>query len=74
MTKWFCFEQNNSGGVFDKHMGYAIYVEAATSAEANARAESFGVYFDGVRNGSDCPCCGDRWSEQWNTDSGNTLE
>ena len=37
----------------------AIIVRAADSVEANQKAESKGVYFDGK---NDCPCCGNRWS------------
>lgn len=75
MSKWFEFNQRNSGGRFYKEMGLMVFVQAATAEEANARAEVFGVYFDGVRSGSDCPCCGDRWSPAWGSDEGlTTLE
>jgi hypothetical protein len=28
---------------------------------AISRASGIGIYFDGVSNGIDCKCCGDRW-------------
>lgn len=63
------YRQNNSGGgfVFAKTSGISVYVivEANSLDEANERAEGIGLYFDGVDNGHDCSCCGDRWSEPW---------
>jgi hypothetical protein len=65
-TKFYLFSQNNSGGSFhvDKKEGIAEYViiEALSASDANRRAEAIGIYFDGVENDMDCPCCGDRWS------------
>jgi hypothetical protein len=64
--KWFEYDQNNSGGVFDHQpeagIGYAVWVQARNAAEADARAEGIGLYFDGE---GDCSCCGDRWSSAW---------
>lgn len=62
-TKWYTFSQNNSGG---RYVGpeYVI-VEATDKAAACAIAERHGVYFHGVEEGQDCPCCGDRWYEPW---------
>jgi hypothetical protein len=58
------FSQNNSGGSFDfdaaAGITHHVVIEAASAAEANARAQQIGLYFDGV---GDCPCCGKRWSE-----------
>jgi hypothetical protein len=66
---FFQFRQNNSGGIFkeDKKrgIGLAVIVEAKTVNEANRRAKSIGLYFDGCSTGQDCSCCGDRWSEAW---------
>lgn len=59
------YSQNNSGGSFDEEMGHSVFIEAATAEEANDRAEGMGIYFNGVENGRDCPCCGDRWSTPW---------
>ncbi len=58
--RFYCFDQNNSGG----HLaGPALYViiEAPDADAANARAEQLGLYFDGCQQGWDCSCCGDRW-------------
>ena len=71
---FFEYRQNNSGGSFDTDMGHAIYVEADTLNEANARAEFVGVYFNGCDSGQDCPCCGDRWSEPWNGSKPDVMD
>ena len=81
---WFYFRQNNSGG-FYKSPAIYIFVEADTAEQANEVAASIeGVYFDGVSDGLDCGCCGDRWSRaypevEWegntdDTDGYDTLE
>ena len=61
--KFFTFHQNNSGGRFDEGDGVAphVIIEAMSAKEANEKAKSLGIYFDGVDEGIDCPCCGDRW-------------
>jgi len=41
---------------------FAVNVQADNAEQANRIAEKIGVYFDGVKNEIDCPCCGDRWS------------
>jgi hypothetical protein len=64
-TRFYEFDQNNSGGsfVFDdsRGLGPGVWIEALDSDHANTRAESIGIYFDGVLSGQDCGCCGDRW-------------
>lgn len=59
------FNQNNSGGSFveDEDLTHTVFIEAGSAKEANARAENFGIYFDGCNSGIDCDCCGDRWYE-----------
>lgn len=52
--------QNNSGGGFDERLGYSLFIQADSAQEANALAIEQGVYFNGVRDGFDCPCCGNR--------------
>ena len=59
------YRQNNSGGSFDEEMGLVVFVEAGAAEEADHRAKGIGIYFNGVDSGSDCPCCGDRWSTTW---------
>lgn len=63
---FFEFTQNNSGGNFDfnESLGITHYViiEANDFRKANDKAENIGLYFDGSL---DCPCCGNRWYEQW---------
>jgi hypothetical protein len=54
------FMQNNSGGKF-KAPALTLYVEAESAVKANREATEHGVYYDGVDNGLDCACCGDRW-------------
>lgn len=63
--KFYHYSQNNSGGSFahDPAAGIShfVIIQAFSAAHANERAESIGLYFDGD---GDCPCCGERWSEQ----------
>lgn len=77
MGRFYEFHQNNSGGSFvhdeKRGIGYVVIVEAENAALANHFAEEIGLYFDGVRGGRDCGCCGDRWSEQWSDDRGELV-
>lgn len=66
---FFHFSQNNSGGSFDAPYE-DIIIEANNYKQANALAKDEGVYFDGVEDGYDCACCGDRWSAQWSDSDG----
>ena len=61
--KAYLFHQNNSGGVFviDDKLCPRVYIKAVSAEEANKKAEEIGIYFNGVINDIDCPCCGDRW-------------
>lgn len=56
--KWFCFDQNNSGGSFviDDNVAHTVFVQARNADEAVQKAEKF------CDNSDSCPCCGDRWS------------
>lgn len=71
-TKFYTFNQNNSGGSFDHDpeagIGYAVAIEALSPADAENRAEDIGIYFDGCADGLDCDCCGDRWSALYSDD------
>jgi len=62
---WYHFRQNNSGGSF---IGpESIHIEADSPLQANNIAVTVGVYFNGVDDGIDCDCCGDRWRsvDEW---------
>lgn len=61
--KFYEFSQNNSGGSFitDDILCHRLFIEASSEEEAINKAEELGCYWDGVEEGSDCPCCGDRW-------------
>lgn len=64
---FYTYRQNNSGGSFivnDRVCPYVI-IQALSDRDADHRAEDVGIYFDGVHNGYDCPCCGDRWNTAW---------
>jgi hypothetical protein len=67
-TKFFCFNQNNSGGCWmDDHsvgIGRTVIIEAIDLDDAVNRGEQIGLYFDGY---GDCSCCGNRWSS-WASD------
>lgn len=79
-TKFFIFDQNNSGGRFvidsDAGIGHIVFIEAQNAKEANIRAVSAGIHFDGVDDGTDCECCGDRWRRVYDSECGckNNLE
>lgn len=69
---WYTFSQNNSGGRFivnDKVDAYVI-IQAPDADTANQLAERIGIYFNGVFDGYDCQCCGDRWSSMYRDDYG----
>lgn len=61
--KWFNFSQNNSYGGFDidEHVAHEMFIQASNFEEANDLAESIGCYFNGVDDGIDCSCRGNRW-------------
>jgi hypothetical protein len=71
MTKFFEFNQNNSGGhfVYDEDNGitHIVIIEAEDAEQATITAEKIGLYFDGL---GDCPCCGERWSPLWYDEKG----
>lgn len=62
---FYTFSQNNSGGVFSvdhaRGISQFVIIEADSANQANERAETIGLYFDGCDIGYDCDCCGDRW-------------
>lgn len=63
--KFFLFDQNNSGGLYELNdsLTHYVFIEAASANEANAIAESIGIEF-----GVGCPCCGDRWNPVFDDD------
>ncbi len=71
-TKFFEFDQNNSGGLFHRNdtrgIGPRVWIEALDLDDACRRALDIGIYFDGCDSGMDCRCCGDRWSRPWRDD------
>ena len=75
---FFPYNQNNSGGHYftDKNRGISarVIIEADNADEANERAEKIGMHLNGVANGYDCPCCGDRWYEVDDSDKCYTVD
>jgi hypothetical protein len=69
---FFTYKQNNSGGSFVKNnnVDEVVSIEANSPHEADAIAESIGIYFGGVSMGVDCECCGDRWTSIYWQDKG----
>jgi len=67
---FFTFSQNNSGGSYDGDFRYII-IQARNADWANDLALDHGIYFDGVRKGYDCECCGDRW---YRADEGDATD
>jgi hypothetical protein len=72
--KYYVYEQNNSGGNFhnNENLGEYVIIAAKDTKDANKRAQKIGVYFNGVKNGHDCECCGNRWSRAW-AEVGNDI-
>ena len=60
---FYLFSQNNSYGHFDvdDRLCHRLFIEADSEKESIEKAEDLGCYWDGVAEGIDCPCCGDRW-------------
>ena len=56
---YFKFNQNNSFGHFSGTP--LVFIQADNAKAANAIAQDNGIYFNGVADGIDCDCCGDRW-------------
>ena len=56
---YFKFRQNNSGGAFCGTP--LVFIQADNADDANRIAQDNGIYFNGVADGVDCDCCGDRW-------------
>jgi len=60
----YVYNQNCSGGNFieNESIGRVVVIQADNLDDANHKAVSIGIYFDGVTEDLDCRCCGDRWS------------
>ena len=67
MSKFYTYDQNNSGGFFviDDQIGVSEYViiEADDTQSANDRLHEIGKRVDGFWDF--CECCGERWSLFW---------
>ena len=53
-TKFYHFSQNNSGGSFDisETLAHHVIIEAHSAEDANNRAISVGLYFNGCQEAS----------------------
>lgn len=74
---FFHYYQNNPGGTTFKNSSVCslVVIEAKNYQKANEKAQSIDIYFDGVRNGHDCQCCGNRWTPHYENAKGrHTLE
>jgi hypothetical protein len=69
----FTYRQNNSFGEWAPGMPKILKVTAESVEEADSKAESLGVYFDGCEKGIDCPCCGDRWYRSFGADDNEDV-
>lgn len=71
---FYTYIQNNSGGSFEinDELKHFVIIEADNGKEADSIAEKVGIYFDGVENGIDCSCCGDRWDRASYEEGTNT--
>lgn len=74
-SKFWNFNQNNSGGYFveDLENGVCeeIIVEANTKEDAWTKLQSIGDKVD--RFWDYCGCCGERWSSWLSDDDGNSI-
>lgn len=72
---FYTFNQNNSGGRFveNERVRRYVIVEAGSADDANERATSIGVYFNGCASDRDCNCCGDRWYPVWEGTEGDEV-
>lgn len=61
---WYKYRQNNSGGWFqiDNDVSIHVLIQAASTGEADIKAQDIGIYFNGCESGNDCDCCGNRWN------------
>lgn len=61
---FYTFSQNNSDSKFivNEYLTEFVIIEAEDASMANDKAETLGIYFDGVCKDIDCECCGDRWN------------
>ncbi len=62
---YYRYRQNNSGGGFEGP-AIEVFVEADSEDEADEIAQEHGIYFDPLYL-IDCECCGNRWSEAWDS-------
>jgi hypothetical protein len=71
-TGFYTFNQNNSGGRFDRDsdVDHYVVIEGRSIKEVISRATDIGIYFDGH---GDCPCCGNRWSEPYDGEELNKV-
>lgn len=62
---FFMWSQNNSGGHFavNDDLTWRVVIQADTYGEAEYKALTLGIYYNGVEDDRDCDCCGDRWYE-----------
>lgn len=61
-TKFYLFDQNNSGGFFDvnENVCHRVVIEAADESQAQS------IFAPMIKDQSaSCPCCGDRWSPEY---------
>jgi hypothetical protein len=67
MTRFYSFQQNNSGGYYavDDTVAEVVIFEADSAEDANNRAEEKGVFDYGF-----CECCGERFGRQWSDEKG----
>lgn len=77
VKEMYVYWQNNSYSIYEgvrntysndmtilpvKYNGIVLKEDYVNLAVANKEIIPDEVYFDGVENGRDCGCCGDRWS------------
>lgn len=75
---YYMWSQNDTGGSFitNGDLSSFVVIEAETLAQAEEKALNLGIYYDGVEDGHDCSCCGDRWygCDLVELEDGDTIE
>lgn len=64
-SMFYCYRQHNSGKhwVINENVTINVIIEANSTEDADNKAKKLGIYFNGVNQGVDCSCCGDRWDD-----------
>lgn len=70
---FYLFSQNSSGGSYKGP--HFVIVKSRDLNDAVYYAKKYcGIYFNGVENGLDCECCGDRWDIPYSDEKVSSVD